>query len=272
MTLRRVVHQLQRLLPARRRGVTILTYHLVGAGTRSPVDLPADRFAAQMEELHRIAAVVPLAEAVRRLREGGDDEGPLVVLTFDDAYENFYRAAWPVLAELGLPATLFVPVGFVEGEAVAPMPLAAGLAPLTWPQLAEMTAGGHLAVGSHGWSHADLRTLDALALERELGASRRRLEDRLGAGVEAFCYPRGLWDRRLERHVGERYSFATVGGGQRTTTRTLRPLRLPRTPLRRDMPATMAPVVTAPVWLEEWLADRVRRLRPQRAASPAEAR
>jgi len=274
---RRLVRAAQRLLPERRAGLVVLAYHLVGAGTDSPVDLPLERFRDQLDELTRIARPVDLAAAVAALAagrepDGGDggaagDDGadrahrPAVAFTFDDAYANFHDRAWPLLAERGIPATLFVPVAFVEGEGPAPLRGTGHLPPVGWAELRAMAGTGLLAVGSHTWSHADLTRLPAARVDEELRRSRETLEDRLGRAVTAFCYPRGLWSPRLEPRVGAVYELAAIGGGRRITAARLEPLRIARTSLRRDGPSSLAPLLAAPVWLEEWAADWVRRWR-----------
>lgn len=44
------------------------------------------------------------------------DRRPIVALTVDDGYEDFYRFAYPVLRELDIPATIFVTTGFIDGK------------------------------------------------------------------------------------------------------------------------------------------------------------
>lgn len=279
---RRLARAAQALWPPRRDGLTVLAYHLVGAGTDSPVDLPVDRFARQLDELVEIARPVDLAAAVAALavgqeRGGGErgsgrgevcrgedgrrDRRPLVAVTFDDAYANFHRRAWPLLAERGIPATLFVPVAFVEGEGPAPIRGTDPLPPVGWPELREMTASGRLAVGSHTVSHPDLTRLAPARVDDELRRSRAVLEDRLGTRVTAFCYPRGLWSPALEPRVAAVYELAAIGGGRRITRANVNPLRVWRMPLRRDGPRSLARLLRSRLWLEEWAADHVRRRR-----------
>lgn len=259
---RRLVRSGQRLVPAPRGpGATVLAYHLVGAGTGSPVDLPDDLFRRQVEEIAAVAEVVALGEAVRFLAvPGASAARPLAVLTFDDAYANFLDRAWPVLDELGLPATLFVPVGFLDGTHPPPI-RGADLPPARWDDLATAVAGGRLEIGSHSWTHRDLRALPEEEVRDELGRARQRLEDRLESPAAAFCYPRGLWSRRIERQVGAVHDLAVIGGGGRLAADRVRPLRIERVSLRRDGPASLAPLLHASVWLEERWADRLRRLR-----------
>lgn len=256
---RRLLRTLQALVPAASGpGSTVLCYHLVGAGTGSPVDLPAGMFRRHMEELAEGAEVVPLERAVEDPPAGGGR--PRVALTFDDAYRNFREAAYPVLAELGLPATLFVPVGFVEGD--CPPPLAAAALPAaSWGELAEMSASGLVTVGSHTWSHPDLTALAPAEVDEELRRSRERLEERLGRPVRSFCYPRARWSPAVEARVRRRYDLAVIGGGGRFGGRRRDRHRIERVSLRADGPRALAPVLRARVWLEERVADRLRRLR-----------
>jgi peptidoglycan/xylan/chitin deacetylase (PgdA/CDA1 family) len=255
---RRLLRAAQRLVPGGRDGLRILCYHLVGGGTRSPVDVPAHLFVAQLGDVRSRFDVAPLRDAVARLERG--EPSRAVALTFDDAYGNFYEQVWPLLWERRLPATLFVPVGFVLGESPAPMRGTSGLGPCTWSQLREMVAAG-LDVGSHSWTHADLRRLDDQGLQRELHDSRLELEQRLGVPVPSFCYPRALWSPRVEAKVGASYDLAVVGGGLVSRPGRRSSLRLQRVSVRADAGASLGDALQGAVCLEEWLADRVRRWR-----------
>jgi len=257
---RRLLRTTQRLLPAaggERRGGTVLAYHLVGAGTSGPVDLDPAVFRDQMDELRAIAEVVPLRALAAADAPG---ERPRVAVTFDDAYRNFFSHAWPVLAERALPATLFVPIGFVDGTHPPPIAGTDHLPPAAWEDLSTAAATGPLELGSHSWTHRDLRRLPPPELDREIAASRRHLAERVEREVTSFCYPRALWSRRVERRVAAEYARAVIGGGRRWSP-SQSPWRIQRVSLRRDGPPSLAPLLAAPVWLEEWAADRARRLR-----------
>ena len=105
------------LAPAGRRSrLLVLIYHRVLA---RPDPLLSDepdveRFAAQMDLLASLFNVLPMSEAVQRLKT---DSLPAraVCITFDDGYANNIEVAAPVLAARGLPATVFVSTGFVGG-------------------------------------------------------------------------------------------------------------------------------------------------------------
>jgi propanol-preferring alcohol dehydrogenase len=67
--------------------------------------------------------------------------------------------------------------------------------------------GGVLAFEPHTVTHPNLLDLDDARAEREIAESKRELEQRLGRGVTAFCYPGGLFGER-ERSLVARAGFA----------------------------------------------------------------
>lgn len=272
---RSAIRSLQALIPATEPGLVILGYHLVEGGAASPVDLPELTFARQMDEIRRLGEPLPLGTALGQLRSAppAQDERPLVVVTFDDAYENFRRTAWPILRDKSIPVTLYVPTGFVDGRIDSPIRGAHDDAPLSWNRLETMAAHPLLTIGSHGVSHANLALATPEQARYELTASRERLEDRLGVTVDSFCYPEGGCTPRVEALAAEVYRSAVIAGGRRVTPGYRRMTALPRIPIRRDMPESLEPVLRSRIWLEEWIAARVRTLRwrRRRAGIAAEA-
>ena len=117
------------LLPALRRGrrllradLRILAYHRVaeridpGNFRFDPELLSADAagFRAQMQHVRRHYAPMGLAEAMALLDAGKALPGGALVVTFDDGYDDNYRVAFPILRELGVPATFFVSTGYID--------------------------------------------------------------------------------------------------------------------------------------------------------------
>lgn len=105
------------LSPAGRRArLTVLIYHRV-VPERDPLrpDEPdAAAFAWQMETLATLFNVLPLGEAVGRLRAGTLPVRAACV-TFDDGYADNHDEASPILRAVGIPATFFVATGFLNG-------------------------------------------------------------------------------------------------------------------------------------------------------------
>lgn len=92
----------------------ILTFHRVLPEPDRWLDeVDARAFREQMTWVAEFCNVLPLPEAVARLREGTLPPRACCV-TFDDGYANNLSVALPILRSLGLPATVFVAVEAVE--------------------------------------------------------------------------------------------------------------------------------------------------------------
>jgi peptidoglycan/xylan/chitin deacetylase (PgdA/CDA1 family) len=112
-----------------------------------------------------------------------------VVLTFDDGYEDFYTAAWPVLRRHRFKAVSYVVPGLLGSRAY-----------MTPAQVHELDRAG-VEIGSHSVHHVDLTRVDQETLDIELQASRGYLENLLDHPVLDFCYPSGKFNARVEAAV-----------------------------------------------------------------------
>ncbi|HEY5725233.1 MAG TPA: polysaccharide deacetylase family protein [Methylomirabilota bacterium] len=97
----------------------ILTYHRVNDDADPFFSaLPTGVFEQQMTHVARTYRILPLTELVEQLRRGGLPRNALAI-TFDDGYRDNLTHAAPILARLGLPATIFLATGFI-GTAEVP--------------------------------------------------------------------------------------------------------------------------------------------------------
>ena len=96
--------------------LSILIFHRVHAATDLlfPGEPDASSFATLMEHVASRFRVLPLAAAVRALRAGTLPSRALAV-TFDDGYADNLTVAAPVLRRHGMPATVFVATGYLDG-------------------------------------------------------------------------------------------------------------------------------------------------------------
>jgi peptidoglycan/xylan/chitin deacetylase (PgdA/CDA1 family) len=195
--------------------VVILTYHKVqNRPELGGTWLTVRAFRRQMELVRSSGLpVLHLTDYLDALGRGGD-AGRGVVLTFDDGYESVYTGGWPVLRELGLPATVFLVTGYVGRSNEWEQPLARGaFRHLSWDQAREMAADGLVRFESHGVTHRDLTALDDAELEREFRESREAIAGELGRAPEAFSYPFGRFDARVAaalREAGYTYGVAVT--------------------------------------------------------------
>jgi peptidoglycan/xylan/chitin deacetylase (PgdA/CDA1 family) len=100
----------QRLLILAYHGISVMDEHL----WNSSQYMPAAVLRARFELLKKSnCAVLPLAEAVRRLY-ANDLPERAVVITFDDGTSDFYHRAFPVIQDFGFPVTLYLTTFYTE--------------------------------------------------------------------------------------------------------------------------------------------------------------
>lgn len=100
--------------------LAVVTYHRIDYASRTPHLYPGlisthpEGFVDQLDLLAEIGNVVSMQQVLKAIR--GESELPTrsVLITFDDATLDFQEFALPELRSRNLPATLFVPTGFVE--------------------------------------------------------------------------------------------------------------------------------------------------------------
>lgn len=106
-------YALARLLT--RRHPRILMYHRFSPEPRKGF-VCAATFEAQVRHAAQHYRPVALGTLAGWLRAGETPPPDTVVITVDDGYGDFHDVAWPILRAHGVPATLFVTTGFVDGE------------------------------------------------------------------------------------------------------------------------------------------------------------
>ena len=166
----------------------ILTYHSIDS-SGSPVSLsePVFRTHARFLGSGRVN-VVPLADL-----PAVPDEKDAVALTFDDGFLNFTTTVLPVLAGLGLPATIFVVSEAVGGTNAWGGRDASGIPTLPlmgWQELRAAVQAG-FEIGAHTRTHPDLTTLSAAQVEDETTGCVERIFAELGQRPRRFAYPYG---------------------------------------------------------------------------------
>lgn len=99
-----------------RRHVRVFMYHRFRDDAGAGEGMRASVFRRQLQVVLAGHAVwTPDQQLRARAGEAVPGACP-VVITTDDGYRDYYEVAFPILRELGVPATLFVTTGFVDGS------------------------------------------------------------------------------------------------------------------------------------------------------------
>lgn len=201
-------YQKVRILRARARGgagaswngVRILGYHRV-TDTKDDLAVAPTQFRIQMEAaLASGAKPIRLEAALDLLREHLG--GCYFSVTFDDGYHDNLVNAVPVLRELSIPATIFLPTGVIDGKVTYHW-YKESPRPLTWEDVADLLQDGLVDFQAHTRTHPRLPRLSDADAWDEIAGSKRDIEQHLPYKVTSLCYPAGLYGDREVRFLQE---------------------------------------------------------------------
>jgi peptidoglycan/xylan/chitin deacetylase (PgdA/CDA1 family) len=254
-------------------GVPVLMYHSIAANSALRFQrfvVHPDEFRAQMAYLDDEGyRAMTAANLVVSWSSGQPLPLRPVVLTFDDAFTDFYRTALPILREHGFRATLYVPTGYIGGT--ARWLTGCGEADrevMSWQALQDIAAES-IEIATHSHTHPQMDRVSAAVLRDEVHRSRCLLEDSLAVSVEGFAYPFGYWNHAARAAVateGFRYACAVAdliaapGDNVLTLPRLTVNAGLGVTGLARLLDARSTPVerLAAAVKRVTWMALRQR--------------
>ena len=208
--------------PRRPAGVpAVLMLHSVSEGIAEP---EAPNNSIRPPALRRlILDLLADGYAFRTLREAFAEpcHRRTMVLTFDDGFVDNFTELFPILRELGVPATCFV----TDRR---------GPRFLSDDQIREMARSGLVEFGGHTAGHVWLaRDCDEATARAEIAANKRTIEALVGEPIVSFAYPFGDFgerEERLAREAGYRYAVTT-----RKREAHADALRIPRQIVPRDM-------------------------------------
>ena len=192
-------------------------------------------------------------------------DGRWFCVTFDDGYLDNLTDALPLLLELKVPATIFVPTAIIDRTATYSWYRRPPEA-LTWDDLRELLETGVIDVQSHTKTHRSLSRLSDHEARDELEGSKQALEQQLGRTITSLAFPAGVYDSRtiaFAQDAGYRATLTTLPGlnpGGRSLYELRRTMLLTGDTLT-DFKAKMAGLLDEPSRLEHLVRTRRSRSR-----------
>lgn len=171
----------------------ILLYHSIGKKLTHDtygMSVSTESFKEQMRVLSEgeEIEIISLNSSAYHSLWNKNDVKLKIAITFDDGYKDNLCVAAPILADYGIPFTVFITTEFVGSNSDVY---------LTPEELRALSALPGVTIGSHGMTHARLSGLSDDELYDELEESRLRIEDMIDKKVRMFSYPHGSFDRRI---------------------------------------------------------------------------
>ncbi len=189
----------------------ILMYHRFGEDQYPTTSVSLEQFEAHLAELKSgDFTVLPLAEIVETLRQGGDLPDNAVAITIDDAHASLYENGWPRLKEAGFPFTLFVATETLDQNNSAYM---------SWDQIRELVAAG-VQIGSQSVTHLHMADATDALNRKELAVSADRIEAETGVRPAYVAYPYGEASTavmQISRDIGYTAGFGQHSGVAHTS-------------------------------------------------------
>lgn len=173
-----------------RKPITVIVFHSI-TDVPDKCTISPDAFSRQMEFIQRSFSIIRLNEIMEALQ----DQKPSrkVIITFDDAFSDFYDSAYPILDKFKIPSTVFVPTGFIGGfnHWDSPFHECHRKSVMNANQLQELHRMKLVDFGSHTIDHLPMSKLHVNEMRRQVAASKSTLEDLLSTSITMFAYPYG---------------------------------------------------------------------------------
>jgi len=175
----------------------VLMYHAVSAEQ-------LHRFIRQMEKVTKLTIPVA-ADAITNLARGK----LYCTVTFDDGFASTIDTVLPVLNQMSIPATFFIPTAYWGKEATwitdNNRRQRVGCV-ITAEKLKQFSEHRCVTIGSHGINHVRLTEVSDDDAWKELAESKKILEEITGKNIKTHSFPFGCYyDRHVEMALNAGY-------------------------------------------------------------------
>jgi peptidoglycan/xylan/chitin deacetylase (PgdA/CDA1 family) len=166
--------------------------------------------------------IISLDEAVSMITNKAIVDHPKLALTFDDGFLECYTKMIPVLEKYNVKAAFFINPMSIENKddnfasSFIKNNLRVELSKkfMTWDMIREIQTLGH-TIGSHTTSHANLKGLSSVELQKEIVQSKEEIERATEKVCNYFAFPFGnqnYFDKNSVDLVNQTYDYSFTSG------------------------------------------------------------
>jgi peptidoglycan/xylan/chitin deacetylase (PgdA/CDA1 family) len=188
------------LVPGK-KGLTILMYHKVSENTADGLTIPARKLDQQLFFIREQGfSILSFKELLGFISKGLSLPQKPLILTFDDAYENFRTYAFPLLKKNNFKATVFMPVAFMGKTN-------------TWDNghdlilgteaIKELTRTEAVEIGLHSFRHRNYAELSIADIKQDLLDCKNTLDSNEIPFVPVLAYPFGGFPRKDKQKLAD---------------------------------------------------------------------
>lgn len=185
-------------------------------------DFSEQNFDLFIQKLMSCYHIISLYEAVSMITNKAVVDHPKLALTFDDGFLECYTKMIPVLEKYKVKAAFFINPMSIENqnETFASSFIKDNLRVelskkfMTWDMIREIQTLGH-TIGSHTFSHANLKGISPSELQKEIVQSREEIENATGNVCNYFAFPFGnqnYFDKNSVDLVNQTYDYSFTSG------------------------------------------------------------
>ena len=181
-------------------------------GPSRDVAVSKDNFKKYCEMLKNNFRVCTFSDFEKKSKEESDK--PLLVISFDDGYTDFYKNAFPILKEFNLPVNQNLIVRYIDEGRDSFM---------NWDQVRELKDSGLVELGCHTYDkhildgdEPILKNASREEVLEDLKLAKKSFEKELGIAPEVLAWPYGLRPENISDEelgkLGFKFQLNTVSG------------------------------------------------------------
>tara|TARA_B110000037_G_C16910796_1_gene420199 strand:- start:76 stop:774 length:699 start_codon:yes stop_codon:yes gene_type:complete len=155
------------------------------------------------------------------------------IITFDDAYENVFINAFPILKKLGFNAVCFIVANKIGAYNDWDKNEFKKKKLMNFEQISEWLING-FNIGSHTLDHVDLTKLNKNDKINQIINSKKYLNSMFNTKINTFAFPFGSYDDEAQSIINKYYDYAVTTKRSRFVKNKFNNKLLPRVPVSKD--------------------------------------